>query len=257
MTTDDLIHYHVDNGLGILQINRPQARNALNWQAQERFSQLIETAAHDDTLRVLIITGTGDQAFASGGDLKQLASHPEAAAGERLNRVMSTALARLAELPAPVIAAVNGAALGGGAEIVTACDLRLAAARASFHFVQVKMGLTTGWGGAGRLVRLIGQSRALELLLTGRPLDAQEAWQIGLLHQVVPAGEDVLTAARQWATSLMELPQHALAALKSLVYFAGHSPLAETCRYEAQLFTRLWGQPDHQQAMAAFLGRKS
>ncbi|MEW5986693.1 MAG: enoyl-CoA hydratase/isomerase family protein [Chloroflexota bacterium] len=257
MTTDHAIHYYLEDGLGILQINRPQAHNALNWQAQERFAQLVETAAHDDGLRVLIITGAGDRTFASGGDLKQLANHLETAAGERLNRVMSTALARLSELSVPVIAAVNGTALGGGAEIVTACDLRLAVAHASFHFVQVKLGLTTGWGGAGRLVRLVGPSRALELLLTGRPLSASEACQIGLLHKVVPAGEDVLTAARQWAESLLALPRHALAALKSLVYFADNAPLVETYRLEAQHFTRLWGQPDHQQAMAAFLRRET
>lgn len=249
------IIYEITDGIGVLRINRPAARNALNWAAQEQFARIVENAAGDGALRVLIITGSGP-VFVSGGDLKELAAEGGQAAGERLNRVMSEALARLRALPVLVIAAINGDAVGGGCELITACDLRLAVAGAQLHFAQVRMGLTTGWGGTGRLVRLIGQSRALELLLTGRSLPAQEAYEIGLLHRLVGSEEDVLAAAREWAQELYALPAGALAALKELVYLAGGGNLEETAARERALFQQLWEEPDHREAVSAFLEKR-
>lgn len=253
---ENVIEYQVTDGIGVLQVTRPEARNALNWQAQVEFAAAVAVAAGDTALRVLIITGAGDQAFVSGGDLRELARHPEKAAAERLNRTMSTALAQLQALPLPVIAAINGDAFGGGCEIVTACDLRLAAAHARLGFAQVRNGLTTGWGGTGRLVRLLGQSRALELLLTGRVLTAAEAQQIGLVHRVVPAGEVALAAASAWAAELAALPHDALAALKLLTHAAGRLSLPETNAYEARLFNQLWNEPNHREALDAFLQKR-
>lgn len=246
------IEFDVDpDGTALLRVNRPEARNALTWAMQEAFAAAVAAARHDETIRALIITGTG-QAFVSGGDLKELARHPEPAAGERLNRVMGAALAELAELPFPVIAAVNGDAIGGGCEIVTACDLRVAAAGARFSFRQVQNGLTTGWGGAARLVGLIGQSRAMELLLTGRVFDATEAQALGLVHRVAPAGVDVLAEARAWTDALAELPRRALAAMKLLAHAATRQPPDEVNRLEARLFVDLWPSADHIEAMEAF-----
>lgn len=252
----DEIQFWTDVNIGILQINRPHVRNALNWAAQEQFAQAVEQAARDSRLRVLIITATGDKAFAAGGDVKELAGHPEVAAGVRLNEGMNAALAQLTELPIPVIAAINGDALGGGCEIITACDLRLSAAHARFGFIQVKVALTTGWGGTGRLVRLIGQSRAMELLLTGRIMDAAEAQQIGLIHRILPEGENVLAAARGWAAELIHLPRPALAAIKHLTYAAGYITPSETYRLESRLFAELWPLTEHLEAMAAFAGKR-
>ncbi len=250
------IEFDIDaNGIALLRVNRPAARNALTWSAQEGFAQAVAAAARATTARALIVTGTGE-AFVSGGDLKELAAHPEASAGERLNRVMSAALDGLIALPFPVIAAVNGDAIGGGCEILTACDLRLAAPQARFAFRQVHNGLTTGWGGGGRLVELIGQSRAMELLLTGRAIDAAEAQALGLLHRVVAPEEDVLAAAQAWAAELVRLPRRALAALKALVHAAAHLPPADTARLEAQLFINLWPSPDHLEAVAAFAQKR-
>lgn len=243
------------NGTALLRVNRPEARNALTWVAQEGFAAAVAAAGRDESIRTLIITGTGE-AFVSGGDLKELARHPEPAAGERLNRVMSGALAALADLPFPVIAAVNGDAIGGGCEIVTACDLRLAAAGARFSFRQVQNGLTTGWGGAARLVRLIGQSRAMELLLTGRVFDSSEAQTLGLVHRVAQPGADALTEAQAWAETLANLPRRALAAMKLLAHAAAHLPADDADRLEAQLFINLWPSVDHIEAMEAFAAKR-
>lgn len=247
------IEYTVDDQhVAVLRVNRPESRNALNWAAQEAFAEAVRQAGSDQTLRALIVTGTGDQAFVSGGDLKELADHPEAAAGERLNRVMSEALSDLIALPLPVIAAINGDAMGGGCEILTACDLRLATLNARFAFRQVNNGLTTGWGGTGRLVELLGQSHAMELLLTGRQFDATEAQRLGLVHRIIDQDEDPLTEALAWAHELIRLPRRALAATKALVHTATHLPLEDTGRLEAQVFINLWTSADHLEALAAF-----
>jgi enoyl-CoA hydratase len=246
------IQLEIKNDIATLRVNRPKARNALNWMAQEQFAAAVAQVGADTAVRVLIITGAGDKAFVSGGDLKELSQHPERAAGERLNQVMREALAKLTQLPIPVIAAVNGDAFGGGCEILTACDLRLAAAHARFCFAQVKNGLCTGWGGTARLVNLLGQGKALDLLLTARLLDAQEAVDIGLVQQVVTNEEGLETAVTNLAQSLAALPRQALAASKQLVYAASHPPPAELNQLETQLFVNLWSQPDHLEALRAF-----
>ncbi|MCA9949653.1 MAG: enoyl-CoA hydratase/isomerase family protein [Anaerolineales bacterium] len=249
----ELIQYQLDaNGVAVLRVNRPQARNALNWAMQAQFADVVTAVAQEPSARVLIITGAGERAFVSGGDLKELYLHPEPEAAERLNRVMGNALAQLTELPIPVIGAINGDAFGGGCEIVTACDLRIATQSARFSFAQVKNGLTTGWGGAGRLVRLVGQSRALELLLTARLFDAQAALELGLIHRTTSMDKDVFEAAMIWALDLVNLPRQALAAMKALTYAAGQQPLSKIQQYETQLFVNLWATPDHLEALAAF-----
>ncbi len=252
----DEILYEVTNGVGVLMINRPEARNAFNWQAQARFAAVVDEAAADDDLRVLIITAVGERVFASGGDLKELAAETSPEAGERLNRLMGAALTRLTTLPVPVIAAVQGDAVGGGCEIMTACDLRMASSGATFTFAQVKVGLTTGWGGAGRLVRLIGQSRAMELLLTGQTFDAQEALEMGFVHRLVPQRGNVLRSAVAWAELLAKLPREALAATKQLVQAAGYLSIEAVNELEGELFRGLWKRPDHLEALAAFLEKR-
>ncbi len=250
------IEFTVDDGLALIRVNRPATRNALTWAAQEAFAAAVDVAARDASIRCLIITGAGES-FVSGGDLRELSGHPEAAAGERLNRVMGGALARLAGLPYPVIAAINGDAVGGGCEILTACDLRVAAAGARFAFRQIHNGLTTGWGGTARLVALVGLGRAMELLLTGRTFDAAEAHALGLVHRVAPAGQSALDAARQWAAELARLPREALAANKALAHAAARLSPAEVNRLETELFVGLWPSADHIEAMAAFLEKRA
>lgn len=241
-----------EHGIALLRVNRPAARNALNWTAQEQFAATVAAVGEDTAVRVLIITGAGDRAFVSGGDLKELAHHPEPAAGERLNRTMSATLSALSRLSVPVIAAVNGDAIGGGCEILSACDLRIATETARFRYAQINNALTTGWGGTARLVRQVGLGRGLELLLTARMLSAVEAQEAGLVHRLVPAGDDVVAAARDWARQLVALPREALAALKQLAYAAAERPSTEVNDLERQLFVELWPRADHLEALAAF-----
>jgi enoyl-CoA hydratase len=243
-------------GVATLRVNRPLARNALNWAAQEQFATAVAQVAVSPQVRVLIITGAGEKAFVAGGDLKELSEHPEVAAAERLNRVMRDALLQVTQLPIPVIAAVNGDAFGGGCEILTACDLRIASSRARFCFAQARNGLTTGWGGAARLVRLLGQSRALELLLTARVFDAHEALEMGLVQRVVADDGVWDTAVTGWAQELMQLPQSALAALKQLTYAAAEQSIAQANALETALFLQQWVHPDHGEAVAAFVQKR-
>lgn len=255
---DETIQFSVDHQqIAVLRVHRPRARNALNWYAQQRFADLVADVAQDTTIRVLIITGTGDRAFVSGGDLKELAQHPQRAAGERLNRIMTAALTNLTKLPIPVIAAINGDALGGGCEILTACDLRIAAAKARFSFAHVKNGLTTGWGGGSRLIQLIGLSRAMELLLTARMFDAAEALQLGLVQRIVSEHEDVLESAIQWAAELVALPREALAATKFLAYAVHRLPPSDLEKYAAAQFVNLWETADHKEALDAFKQKRT
>ena len=250
------IIFTVENNIAILRVNRPAARNALNWTAQQQFAERITAVSRDANIRILIITGTGDKAFVAGGDIKELSRHHEPDAAIRLNQIMRDALVQMTELPVPVIAAVNGDAFGGGCEILTACDLRMAVSDVRFSFAQVKNALTTGWGGTGRLVRLLGQSRAMDLLLTTRLLLVEEAKEIGLIHRIVPPEKDLLTAVITWATELMQLPQTALAATKTLTQAASQLTVTETNNLETELFVGLWPHPDHIEAMNAFVEKR-
>lgn len=245
------ISYDVTDEVAILTINRPEARNALNFAAQRQFADAVGLAADDPGLRAVVITAAGDISFASGGDMKELIDYPNREDGARLQEVMGNALALLTRLPVPVIAAVNGDAIGGGCEILTACDLRLSADDARFRFAQVQVGLTTGWGGVARLAHLIGAARALELTLTGRYFDAAEARSIGFVQRLVHRGE-VLAAALALARELRALPKGALASLKRLSWEAADRSLEESYQLEKRLFADLWPAEDHLEAVAAF-----
>lgn len=253
--THSILFTRQENDVAILQVNRPEASNALDWAAQEGFATAVSRAAADPP-RVLIITGTGDRVFIGGGDLRQLSQHPQPEAGARLNRIMQAALIELSELPCPVIGAVNGDAAGGGTEVLTACDLRLSVPTARLHFVQVRMGLTSGWGGTTRLVRLLGQSRATALMLGAQSITAVEAHQIGFIQRLVAEGETVLDTAVSWANHLATLPRHALAAQKQLLQTTLSDSLHESYQRETALFRPLYGSPDNREAIAAFLEKR-
>jgi len=257
MKTDTLpmskeVLYSEHDGIGVVTINRPQARNALNWAAQEQFSDIVNDISDNLGPRALIITGAGEKAFASGGDLKELAGKDSKKTARRLLATMGLALNTLTQLPIPVIGSVNGDAIGGGCEILTACDLRISKPLVQFRFAQIQVALTTGWGGTARLVRLIHLSRAMELLLTGRPFSTEEAYRIGFIHRVVGAKTVVLDEAIMMAAELIALPSGALAAAKKLAWDSTNMGLNQAYLREREGFIDLWPEKDHLEAMAAF-----
>ncbi len=241
--------------IGVLEVRRPEVRNALDWQAMAAFREAVEQAHRTEALRVLVVTGHG-KAFIAGGDLKVLAHHPTEEDGRRLSAWMTQALARLEALPVPTIAALNGPARGGGSEVALACDLRVMAANADLGFVQIRQALIPGWGGGQRLLRLVGYARALEWLLTGRVLSAEEALAVGLANRVTPPGK-ALEEALALAEEIAAQPPQTVRAIKAVLRAGVTLPPALAAAEEHRLFPLLWAAEAHLQAVQSFLRRTS
>jgi enoyl-CoA hydratase len=239
------------DGVGVLTVDRPDRLNALDWAAMEGFHRAVRYARDDRRIRALVVTGAGDRAFVSGGDLAELQHYPGEKDGRRLADLMGDALSELDRMEIPVVAAINGHSRGGGCEIAVACDIRVVAENASMGFVHVRQGITTAWGGAQRLKRLVGYGRAIELLLTGRVLSADEAAHIGLAEQVVPHGQ-ALAAARDIAQAIAANPPQAVRALKRLLRLE----VSEAYEAEREALARLWATADHLEAVRAFLEKR-
>jgi enoyl-CoA hydratase len=239
------------DGVAILCVNRPEVMNALDWAAMEAFRSCVREVCDDRRVRALVVTGGGDRAFVSGGDLSELQHYATERDGRHLADLMGDALHDLDQMEIPVVAAINGHSRGGGCEIAVACDIRIVAETASLGFVHVRQGITTAWGGAQRLKRLVGYGRAIELLLTGRVIGPQEALQIGLVEQVVPVSE-VVSTARELAATIAANPPQAIRALKRLVRLEAGEAFAE----EREMLARLWATADHLEAVSAFLEKR-
>lgn len=242
------------NGLAILTVDRPAAKNALDLATIEVFSSTVDELAHDPALQCVVLTGAGG-AFIAGGDLKDFRRLDDAEAGARMARRMQSVLARLEALEVPVIAALEGVALGGGAEVALACDLRVAARSTRIAFKQVSLGIMVGWGGGQRLLRLVGRARALRLLVTGAELDAEQALALGLVDEVVPSGE-ALPAAVALAGQIAAQPAAAVRATKRALHHGAEMSRAAAAAFEAECFAGLWGQADHRRAVAELLDRR-
>lgn len=237
-------------GIGALTVARPQTRNALNWQAMREFADAVEAAHEAEGLRVLIITGAGNS-FVSGGDIAELRNYPSRADGLRLATIMGDALARLEALPCPTIAAINGPCRGGGSEIAVACDIRLMAQNADIGFVHVKLGISTAWGGGQRLLRAVGYARALDLLTSGRVLDAAEALALRLVNQVVPEGE-ALSAAQALAEQIATNPPAAVSAAKRILRLSLTHTEGLSMEAERGEFPILWDTEYRRRAVERF-----
>ncbi len=239
--------------IGTLTFNRPERLNALDSEAMSLFADQIH-ALKDEPLAALIITGAGDKAFCSGGDLSDLATRRTAADAEAMITLMGDALIALENLPYPVIAAINGYALGGGSEISLACDLRILGANARLGFVQAKRGLTPGWGAGQRLLRLVGYARALDLLLNATILSAEDALALGIANRIAPAGES-LSAALEFAAQIAALDPAVIRSLKTLLRAGLTMPYEQAIQTERQLFPPLWVGEAHQRSLDEFLNR--
>ncbi|GAB4581244.1 MAG: short-chain-enoyl-CoA hydratase [Anaerolineales bacterium] len=240
-----------EKGLGTLIINRPHVRNALNWATMEAFADLVETLANEPALRVLIITGA-EKTFVSGGDLSELQHYPLPEHGERLAQTMGDALQKFETLPCPTIAAINGPARGGGAEVAMACDLRVIAADATIGFVHSRLGITTAWGGGQRLLRTVGYARALELLTTGRILGASEALMLGLVNTLAPENQ-ALETARDLAEQIAANPNDCIRATKRFLRVGLTEPEPVAFAVERAAFPALWDTEFRRNAVEKFL----
>jgi len=251
----DFIH-EAEGALSILKFNRKDVRNAVNDEIMQGLSDALDALEASRGLRAVILTGAGEEAFCSGGDLKWLQSFESREDGMGMSRRMQGILERLSALPAPVIAVLNGCALGGGAEIATACDMRVMEEHAYMSFRQARVGLMTGWGGGGRLLRAVGYGRAMELLATCRELRAEDALSMGLANAAVPKGEG-LRAARSMAEEIFRSAPGAIRSMKELLSSGLENTMEKTMDAESSLFADLWASEDHDEAIRAFFEKRS
>jgi len=237
--------------VGIIRLNRPAVLNALNGQVIEDMRQALDAFEADDGIGCIIITGN-DKAFAAGADIKQMQakSYMEAYKEDFIAR-----WDRVAAVRKPVVAAVAGFALGGGCELAMMCDIIIAADTAKFGQPEIKLGVMPGSGGTQRLVRQIGKSKAMELCLTGRMMDAQEAERANLVSRVVPAAE-LLEEALKTARSIASMSLPAVMMTKETINRAYETALGEGIRFERRLFHSMFATADQKEGMAAFVEKR-
>lgn len=248
---DSVVTVASDDGLVTVQINRPQQRNALSLETLASLRGVFVACHGEPNLKCVVLTGAGDRSFAAGGDLKELLNYRTAVQAEHVARVGRDALDAIRDCPVPVYAAINGHALGGGAELALACDFRIAKADATLGFLQGKLSITTAWGGGADLLRLVGASRGLELLLTSRALDMPEALRCGLVDQLVADGEDLMGAVRAHAERFLAKPPHVIQAFARMAHAARSAQRAAEQPLELQNFVDTWTHDAHWTAAAA------
>ncbi|HZO17403.1 MAG TPA: enoyl-CoA hydratase-related protein [Gemmatimonadaceae bacterium] len=244
----------VSDRVATLTVNRPDKLNALNDLTVAELGQAIEEIRTRDDVGGAILTGSGSKAFVAGADIAELSKQGPLDGRDRARRGQQV-LRRIETSPKPIIAAVNGFALGGGCELAMACHVRIAAETARFGQPEVKLGISPGYGGSQRLPRLVGQGRALELILTGEMIDAREAYRIGLVNAVVPAA-DLLRVAREMLLKMLANGPVALALSIEAVVRGVELPLEEALLLEADQFGLLAATDDMREGMSAFLEKR-
>jgi enoyl-CoA hydratase len=248
------IQLTVKDSLALLTLNRPQALNALSFGLIRELSNALDTIA-DSNARALVITGSGDRAFCAGADINELMDRDLLSQREGAE-LGQTTFAKLDRLSIPSVAVIHGYAFGGGLELAMACTFRVATPNAKMGLPEIKLGLIPGYGGTQRLPRLVGQARALELVMSGRTVDAQEADRIGLVNRVVE-GDDPVAIGRQFATQFVGFSRCALLFAREAVQRAADTSLQEGLRIEADLSTLAYRTQDAAEGMRAFAEKRA
>jgi enoyl-CoA hydratase len=240
--------------IAFITINRPDKLNALNAVAKSELKQLFLEIQHDSEIDVVIVTGSGEKAFVAGTDIRELTELDEKK-GMLFSESGQEVFNIIENLGKPVIAAVNGYALGGGTELALACHIRIASDNAKFGQPEVNLGIIPGYGGTQRLARVVGKGRALELILTGEQIDAQEALRIGLVNKVVTLPE-LLKSAESMAQKIIGKGQVAVRLALMAVNATQEVSLASGQAFEAELFGRCCGSEDFKEGTTAFLEKR-
>ncbi len=245
--------FHEENKIGVITINRQKVMNALDSQSMLELSHLLDRIG-DSNLRCLILTGAGDKSFVAGADIKEM-KDMNRKQGENLSRDGNGVMRKLETFRAPVIAAVNGYALGGGLEMALACDIRLASENASFAMPETTFGIIPGYGGVQRLSRIIGQGRAREMVFTAIRIGAQEAYAWGLVNAVYPQPE-LLPAAHKLAERIASNAPIAIMSAKKIMNESVGLNLAAADQLEREAFGNCFGTWDQREAMMAFVEKR-
>ena len=250
------IRFEVDDaGIALLTVNRPEKLNALNSETVIELQDAVARAARETEVRALIVTGAGEKAFVAGADINQLAvltpveAQAYAERGQRVFRAIET-------LAKPTLAAINGYALGGGLELAMSCAVRVASENARLGQPEVKLGILPGYGGTQRLPRLVGRGRALEMLLSGDPITAEEAYRIGLVNHVVPQAQ-LLEFSQQWLRKVLANAPLALGLTIEAVDVGLEAGLEQGLRFEAAAFGLTTATDDRREGTRAFLEKRA
>jgi enoyl-CoA hydratase len=239
--------------VGIITINRPDKRNALNIKTREEGAALLDELRNDDSIRVVVLTGAGDKAFVAGADIAEFAGRT--AMMQRDVMTARSLFTAIDTFPKPTIAMINGYCLGGGCELALACDIRIASETASFGQPEINLGIIPGGGGTQRLTHLVGEGKAMELILTGEIIDAKSAYAIGLVNHVFPA-EMLQAKTMEIANRIAEKSPIALSLAKEAVKLASRSTLDEGLRREVDLFALCFSTEDKNEGVSAFLEKR-
>lgn len=251
--------YDCQHHVATVTLNRPKVLNALNAKVLDELEELFAQISENSSIRAVLITGSGDRAFAAGADINELAKAgkaPNSPTGEQLALRGQNVFSLIETCGKPVIALINGFALGGGCELALACTMRLAADTAKLGQPEIKLGIMPGYGGTQRLPRLIGTSRALRLILTGDTIDATEALRIGLVDEVHPAA-DLLAKGHALATQIASAAPLSITGSLEAVRRGSHLDLHDALRVEAEIFGELCNSQDKTEGTAAFLEKRN
>lgn len=251
---ETLLLNEIQSGIYLLTINRPKVLNALNTTVLSELAQAAEQVDHDSNARVLLITGAGDKSFVAGADITEMSTLTPLEGKAFAERGMA-AFRRLEQMKIPVIALVNGYALGGGCELAMSCDFVLASDNARFGQPEVSLGITPGFGGSQRLTRLLGRAMAMELLVSGRAMNAEEALQRGLANHVYPQS-DLLSEGLALASRISQNSPTAIQMTKQLVQRGQDLDLENGCVMESDLFGLSFATPDRAEGMQAFIDNR-
>lgn len=254
MDYQNLLLESPSEGVYVLTVNRPKQLNALTQETLEEIIKATQQLEGEPSIRALIITGAGEKSFVAGADIKQMQSKT-AIEGQRFSKLGLSAVQAVSDLSIPVIAAVNGYALGGGCELALACDWIIASDNAQFGQPEVKLGVPPGFGGSQRLPRRIGTARAMEMLLSGGSIDAATAKDWGLVNHVYPAGQ-LLDEAVKIAQIIAKQAPLAVAMTKKLVLDGENLPLERANELESQAFGLCFSTADQKEGMAAFVEKR-